>query len=526
MLHAEHGSYERESNYTQLCPASTDHKNGHPIYRELCEQGMSLTGVAVSYYAPDHQGGVLIFINYECGPSMLEGKPYTCSLCLEPEGLVSLTGRPIPALSSGERVVTKPLVPGLLEYYEAVGLIRADQVLEVPFSSTYKSGEMRAFPENSLETVLERYPDIIGKDTVVFPLFNYPRLTETLGGYGIRVVGQPDALLTNHKGLYRESAPKFGYHVPDGGIVDSDEKLTSLVLDTLAGAPSAWLKFPTGSSGETVVRIPGELLTVETLKTKISELRRGVQDAFTKSDFGISFEEFWPEGGYPVGGLVLEADATFHGELVINMSNVIIVSEDEETDAQRPLRWNGKRVSPEGDFYGSFSIDPDELERIHPGIKEAMANQMVSIRAFLREQGSYGAHGGDTVVVRSPDGRLIPMTFEVNGRIIASHYTALVAAKVGARFYMGASLLGPREYRDFLEVEKDLKDFLYKAPGIGKVIPLGINSAVSLDRFGGQKRVTDPQNGLVLLITGDSISEVSDTLEALKEQRGIRDKLG
>src|SRR3989344_3416674 len=230
-----------------------------------------------------------------------------------PEGDWYLRQSFVPAVSPGETVICHTLIGGLLEYYHDIGLIPPDAEIIQVEPKTPISGY--GFPATDALEVLRGEVEFSADDLkVLCSTFGGSKVNEQARDLNLQTIARAASNLSNHKARLRQAAAEHEFTMLPGINVNDWEDLEPATLADWNTEHGTWLKFPTGSGGDLVIKVDG-VATDEALRESVAKLRETVRKAFQEAQFTVDFEDFWPSEALAPAGhpLVLEADARYLG---------------------------------------------------------------------------------------------------------------------------------------------------------------------------------------------------------------------
>ncbi|NBW40503.1 hypothetical protein EBR25_05775 [bacterium] len=345
----------------------------------------------------------------------------------DPSGDAYLHFTAIPTLAAKETLVTLTIQPGLLDYYERVGLLSPEaNIIEV--NPDRRIQQKAGFPFSDPITLLKAKEEevrILSSDTYFVATFPTSEGIEfSLQNKCLGIQNFNPAEL-NNKALFRESAQKFDFRVLEGCVIRSDHDLKNASA-LLSG--DYWLKLSCGSGGDLVKsfstdRGPG-------LDAALSDMRRSVEAAFSSAEFPESSQlrDFWPkERNTPLAQeLVIERDARQIGKVVLNGSMNVLLRHDGTTELVDFFRQN---TASDGSYRGSERFDPKVLS---PEILEDILEQGKRVFHYAHASGYRGYAGFDFFIVDTPEAGPTVYCIELNARPTMSTVPALTAKKLAA----------------------------------------------------------------------------------------------
>jgi hypothetical protein len=348
-----------------------------------------------------------------------------------PQGDWYLRQTMVPALRSGETVIAHTLIPGLADYYRDVGLLPQDAtVIEV---DPQKNGSNSfGFPYTDPLEVLRGSRQFDGQ--YLCPTFNGAFVEAQAKDLNLRTLDRAESTLSNHKSRLREAADEYGFRVLPGMALSHPKDMQIAGEAEWNTEHGAWLKFPTGSGGDLVIRIK-EQVTPGVLEAAVAKLRRNIGKAFAEGTFEAAFDDFWPESAVAPEGfpLVLEADAHTVGDVVANGSTQFLTSK------KRGISFAGNFVqltTDAGEYLGN------EPYTDMPAAARAAAEAQTALAAEYnaKEHRYYGIAGVDWFLTQDGDGRMQVSVGELNSRPTANTPPIIISQKRGAQHFINTNV--------------------------------------------------------------------------------------
>lgn len=401
----------------------------------------------------------------------------------------------VPAIRSGETVISHRLIPGLRDHYARIGLLPTGaEIIEV---ESHRHGSGYGFPATDALEILRG--NVAFGDTEVpqylCSTFTGQMVDEQARALNLRTLpGRAESSLSNHKSRLREGAEEYGFTVLPGRTVYSWDDLNEVADASWNTDDGTWLKFPTGSGGDLVIRIK-EKATEEVLHVAVNQLRDNIQKAFAEGDFATSFKEFWPEDRLsPVGfPLSIEADVNHVGRLVANGSTQFVSRKNGDTSIVGHFV---QLTTDIGEYLGNepYVDMPDDIREMAEAQSLRVADYNVS------EHNYYGIAGVDWFVTES-EGRRKVWVVELNSRPTANTPPVIIAQKLGASHFLNTNVYTDTPIRnidDFVGLIGE--DLAFGDPNeSGIVVPQAFRTIV-------QREGTQPSPNFKIAILGrDSV---------------------
>ena len=416
----------------------------------------------------------------------------------------------VPAAAAGETVLALRLQPGMLDYYQRVGILdHSTRVVEVD-PKLSPGGAVTGYPATD---PLALYADQGGRFedgahfVAVFPGQQGALIAQSIGLDPVQKYC-PEA--ANSKAKLRECAQQYGYRVLPGVRLRSAGEIVEQSFQDMFAEGPVWLKLAHGSGGDLVVRLPDARIC--TLRKGIDRLRASAQAAFESAVYGVDFEDFWPKNQFApqASALVLERDAAVLGSVLVNGSCNFTQRADGTFEV---LGYFRQRVDADGNYCGSESFTPSSDQIV--GILE----QVRGISRYLADHNYAGLAGIDFMEIATENGAEVRV-IELNARPTMSSVCALVARKLSGEFYMNLNISAPHALESFQDVERtfrlgdvDLTDPM-NASGV-TIVPLALRSMFVGDRC------CVSSNRAKMLISGPSAEKCGEILQRLQLENGI-----
>ncbi len=462
------------------------------------ESGVSLGHTALR--SNNLEGEPFVTLNY-VNPDHKLALPF-------PDGDWYLRNTAVPAISSGETVICNNLIEGLYEYYSRHGLIPQDShIIEV---EPDLNGEVTyGYPATDPLESLSGRVKIENSDNPMYlvPTFSNDGVSRQQRALNIETINRRDSAITNNKEELRESAVRFGFQMLPGATMRSLEDVETLVQQFSSTEYGVWLKFPTGSGGDLVKRIP--FVTTDEVLSGISEIRSSIERALFKGSFGRKIEELWPRDSFsPLGfGIVIESDARNLGEVVINGSTQFITSRSGMPEI---IGYFDQITTDEGEYLGNRPFRPKN------GSKLLVDDQVQKVANYSTESNEYfGVQGVDWFLIRDDQGKESVYVVELNSRPTANTPPYIVATKLGAENWINTNVYTDKPIQtisDYVEVIGE--DLAYGNIEQGLVIPQAFRTLVT------RKNII-PSPNFKVLIMGKSEERCNEIVKEM-EKRKVR----
>lgn len=377
--------------------------------------------------ASGDRGLPVINVNYVC-------RDYRLPLP-EPQGDWYLRNTAAGALRDGETALVSRLVPGLRGYYTDLGLLTRDtHLVEIP--ATSRSNRRYGYPatdplHHTTNGLLHPYST---GEYVLVSTFSSDLVCGQAEYHGLRVLRRPDSVLTNNKARLREASTSGSYAfqmLP--GMLLSDEQEIEMAVAAFGGTDhGVWIKFPTGSGGDLVVRIAD--VNEDTLRAGVGKLRDAVVSAFAEGHFETTIADFWPAQRFVPENfpIVVESDARNMGTVLHNGSTQFVTSRDGSISI---VGHYGQLTTDSGEYLGNVPYTPDDTARI---LIEAQARAVGSYN--IRKHEYYGVQGVDWFLIKLPNGQKAVYVVELNSRPTANTPPQIIADKLDAKAWINTNV--------------------------------------------------------------------------------------
>ncbi len=452
----------------------------------------------------------------------------------EPAHEASLMGT---ALRSGEIGIIPQQVPGVISYWQSIGLVpEGAEIQEIPLHRDGDNGFH--FPHTDVVQQAARQGYVLksGYLTSSFPHASNREAAKIIGLFPV----QPfEADVVGDKGAFHENAEKFGYPTSIGGVVRTEEHIKRVyellrsedIEKQFAGRPHRiWIKLRNSSGGEGVRTIDDlRKLSFEEYREEFAKAAntfyQNTKLAFQNGDpINNTIQEYWPEGSMvPKEGLVVELDTDVYGPSDgESYSNILYIENDGSV---REIAEFVQLVSHDGRFLGSCLkqvintvVSPDSA--------------MGKVGRYFYSQGVRGPVGTDYKRVTTAKGQM-PIFIDPNVRPSMSHH-ALIAfeniireritkgQRISHATFANAVLSIPGGIHHIGDIISALGEYAYTGGELdiqnGCAVPIGVGSY-----FADGEKI--PSNDTRVLIIGESLYQCGKIIAALKaslkEKEGI-----
>jgi hypothetical protein len=401
----------------------------------------------------------------------------------------------------GAKAIVLPIAESALSYFDACGLARREDVVQVgkrPKSWSYPHASVARQLADELRWNTDLRRALRGKTLISSALTNDDLQVSDLSG--CRLLMKPEAQLPfNSKTYLRENAALEGYLVPVGVEISSmsqlDEKWKILVdLAVEQNLPSdvtIWVKLDSRSSGKGTI-------TARALNDESLQL---VRDTFRNhaATLGVA-----SDGPFP---FVIEVAVEDHPEVTVlaNVGVQAVLSECESvivgSTVQRTL--NGR--------YIGCVIDDDARE--HALIAEAAASPALS---FYQRMGYRGFLNFDVIVVRHTNGTRFGYLIDPNARLTgATPLLSVVQRNQRARGCLQVGL----SYSNYIDATDD--SFQTAIEMCGNALYMGDSSnyqGIIPALVNDINARPDGKTVATVIVTGDSTGYVHATYDAYKSR--------
>ncbi len=420
------------------------------------------------------------------------------------------TSRAVPAISSGEIVVSTRLLPGTLDYYHSLGIMAPGaQVIEVDIQRGCGKAEF-GHPYGDVVHQLMNVRQFSQQDNAyLVPTNPNSQVSIQAQRLGLMELGLPDYSVTNNKRIIRMDSLEHGFEMLPGIVMATPADVETAVSMFACAPHGAWLKYELGSSGDHVRHIP--LVTAESLTAEIAALRDAVlKMTWNRRSSGL---KFWPKTSVgPVGmGLILESDARNYGEMIANGNTQLVTYKSGHV---RVIETTRQRTESDGSFGGSITYKPDQNVK---KLVEEVASR--AVLANLR-RGYHGVQGVDWFLI---DVGGTPQVFvtEINARWNASTIPTIIAHKIGAEYWatLDVTVKNPQTGKpvkiksadDYVRLVGE--DLAFGTPGSGMAIPTVFASyaGANISRYSPDAKV---------MVVGSSEAHLDAVMQELRI-RGI-----
>ncbi len=416
----------------------------------------------------------------------------------------------VPAVHEGETVICHSLLPGLLDHYTKIGLIpEGAQVIQV---EPRTDGSSYGFPGTDPLEILKGDLRMSHRDAKAYlcSTFICDQVSQQALEMGLDTFPRPDSTLTNNKASLRQASDRYNLSMLPGTVLQNWEDIEAAVSAEWNTTHGAWLKFPTGSGGDLVIRL-SDKVKHEDITQAVERLRATVGKAFAEAEFGTTIDEFWPEGtlaptGFP---LVLEADARIRGEVVANGSTQFIAKKTGELVI---LGHFTQMTTAEGEYLGNEPYeDIDAFTQLHA---ERLAARVADYN--LDENEYAGIEAIDWFITEDHAGEQDISLVELNSRPTANTPPLIIANKLGAKHFINTNVYTDTPVRsvdDYIEIVGEELAFGDPNNG-GQIVPQSFRTLVRREGL-----VASPNFKIVIL--GDTAKHCREIMQTLSE-RGVR----
>jgi len=427
-----------------------------------------------------------------------------------PEGDWYLRQAFVPAVGEKETVICHTLIPGLLNYYREIGLIpTSSRIIEVePKTQSARFG----FPGTDPLEILRgnvKFDDTQGINYLI-PTFGGKKVDQQAHELGLRTLKRAESSQSNHKSRFRQAATEHGFTMLPGTILQTWEEIEPVINSSWNTKFGTWLKFPTGSGGDLVVKVD-EITVPEDLRESVARLRNNVEKAFSEGQFDVSFSQFWPDEliapeGYP---LVLEADAQSVGEIIANGSTQFLARKVGEVS----IIGHYKQITTQaGEYLGNEPFDG-----IGASATELAEDQATLVANYnVDEHGYFGIAAIDWFLTRDSEDRPMLSVVELNSRATANTPPVIIAQKLDVPHFINTNVYTGRNVHnidDFVAIVGE--DLAYGDPiENGMVVPQAFRTLVNREQ-----KIASPNFKIAILGKG---SDHCRTIMGALREKGLR----
>lgn len=484
-----------------------------------------------------------------------------------PEAQAHLNFLSIGASGPGDVVLSLRALPGLLPYYQRIGLLSSDTTV-VQVEPRLDSGRL-GFPYTSPLHCLAHdrvalahlHDALAGAERARWvATFIDQSDRELLWHLGVRPVQAVPPGTANDKAMFRTFAESFGYRTTPGMELRRADQRASAVSLMLAGAVArlrrgelitdqswsvGWLKLSHGSGGDFVCHIDLEpealhllarvcaehgdevsaLREVSALEPVIASLGEGLEQArreladalhqaFEANDYSpLTVDSIWHSGEFAphAAALVLEQDVRACGELVANCSNFVLLRSDGTWELLGAFE---RITSGDGSFIGSRPIDLHERFGAKT-VKDANVQFEAAVK-FAYQIGLRGYLGMEFFVVRNGE-KLESVMIETNGRIPLIGSACIMAHKLAAPAWLDVNVTAREEIRSIDDFYRIFGEHAAFQPGDFSKAKVILQASRTLQ--GGELQLPSPQ--LKVLIVGESGAAAMGLLNQLRAEGRI-----
>lgn len=313
--------------------------------------------------------------------------------------------------------------PGLLEYYEHMGLACREKILQVP-----------CYYPNIVSSMIQHLKvekKTLSKDLVLAPAFSTAQIEDFAAiGENIQFLSLKESIILNHKKtLFQWSKRGMGYPHPPSKWIRKRDKWPD-GIDSLSNSHT-WLKLPLATGGEGVRKVKGKSCSLPD---------------FFRLPFLIQSD--FHELGEPVALL------GYHfvvGEKVFFMDAV-------ET-----------HTSPTGDYLGA-SYPPKTVSKTD--VLSALP-QVASTAEICLKKGISCMFGVDVCLIKK-NGRVTPYIFDRDGYPNTEIQCLVIAARLGWSWWIQKNITVPSPIRSMDDIVSLLGKDLCQDPPKGGIVPIGV----------------------------------------------------
>lgn len=403
------------------------------------------------------------------------------------------------ALNGEETPICCRLIPGVSDYYRNIGLLsQKTELIEV--DPIFDRNKPYGYPNTSPLAILAMNGHDISsfitprKKPILVSTFMSSEVAEQAEKIGLNTLPAPDSVKPNSKAQLRSNSEKYNIPMLPGIIINGQTNLKQVVSQFKG--KKVWIKFPTGSGGDLVLPILLESAT--NIIDAVHIIRNSIEKAINQGNFNTLVDDFWPSGKLSPDELplVLELDANYMGEVILNGSTQYVTRKSAETKVIGHFR---QITTPDGEYLGNTSLPIDSNLngniRFTSQIRTLIENNIAKIALYnIQENGYYGIQGADWFLVLTNNDKLKIFIDEVNARPTANTPPVIIVDKLKkiGRF-SNPVWVNTNCYQD--KPIKKIDDYIKL---VGKELAFGTNDSFVL-----------PQS-FRTLITGDNIIPSAD----------------
>jgi hypothetical protein len=406
--------------------------------RALKLDGRSLGQIAVEANGGDASNGALICHNYTSAGLNSKGNLFPFHLAPTPYLDYPMSYLPLSSAGKDDTVLTLKTIPGFTKYLMERGILADTTVVHEVNPAVSDESSKVGFPfTDPMSLAFDSHKTFDPNNSnlpfvTTFPNDFSRKVAATFGMDGIQ---SSNAEATNNKALFRKGATEHGYIVPPGMELTDEDSLEKAV-ELLQDASKVWVKLAHGAGGDNVIAIDGPI-SIESLKKARDRLFLSAVAAFTHSDFGEgALNEYWPEDSFaPLASTItVEQDIGDLGEVLLNLSSSFVTNIDGRYETRG---WYQQNIGEDGAFLGSSPVE------LSPELLDLLEVTTAQVSAYCAANKLYGLAGKDLLVVKTPEGEIMPVLIELNGRPSSSENTHQVADKLGAPYWINLNMNAP-----------------------------------------------------------------------------------
>ena len=464
-----------------------------------------------------HDGAYLVASNFVVGQTAVGCSPAAVVPYAIEDTYLSRLSEAV--LGPREHALSIPSIPGHQQYLRAMGmLLPSNTIIELPYNPLDRDAV--GYPAAEIFSLAKKRGLEDFQGGCVVSWFPSPAVEATVKDLGCFTPQTSNSYFTNNKVYLREKAAEYGIQMCDGLVVRERDDL-ALAETRFANAKRVWIKNDIGSGGDGVVLLEAPI-TKERLERAIEKQFNLAKEAFRVNQFdSYDLASYWGSNDPKLpprapARIVIEADASVHGEVIANCSNLILVKNDGSFSVERYFR---QRVTAEGAYQGS-----QPFVELDPPTRADLDRAMEPLVKFCAAHGLFGIVGVDFMLVRLPDGIIEARIIELNGRPPVSASAAMAAEKLGAQAWINCNMWGPHELHTMDDFERMMTfagvNHARTSLQEGLVFPLAFRALYSLSAD-GSKELFHPSQSARILICGESIEHCEALLAQLIDEKKI-----
>lgn len=321
--------------------------------------------------------------------------------------------------------------------------------------------------------------------------------------------------MINSKSFFHENSQQFGYEICPSYVIHAIDEIP-LVVDKLKKFDQGvWVKYD-GSGGDTNIRLSE--LTRQSLETAIVKIAEIITQTFFHGSFSNQEKNDLIEPGstIPRSGIVVEADVTNFGKIIVNGSRTVYT---DKAGTVKILE-HASQITRNGVFIGSKNLDDDinfisflNRKKLKTStIFEKIDEDAKSISKLTELAGYFGIHGQDFFMIETPKGEIKIFNTELNARITNTGVAIFAAKQAGIDHFLTLDLEsrngGCNTLEDFENmVTVNGVNYLNNNPQLGAVWPMAFGARWSRNpqgnyslekRSSGVRVVLLAQNGKII----------------------------